>query len=78
MDKKTKRNGLTSVQIRPQIARLIRRFVQLTGASKSEIINEALRQYLIDKEFEEIRMRLRPYAEAKGIYSDEDVERLLR
>ena len=35
-------------------------------------------QYLIGKEFQEIPSRLIPYAQAKGIYTDEDVERLLK
>jgi len=76
MIRKTERTGLTSVQIRPQVARLLRRFVK-RGVSKSELINEALRQYLIEKEFQELRARLVPYAQAKGIYTDEDIERLL-
>ena len=74
---KKKREGLTSVQIRPQIAQLITRYVK-KGMSKSEIINEALRQYLMDKELQELRNQLVPYAQAKGIYTDEDVERFLQ
>ena len=73
MTRKINRIGLTSVQIRPQVARLLKRFVK-RGISKSELINEALRQYLIEKEFQEIRSRLVPYAQAKGIYTDEDIE----
>ena len=74
MAHKTKRRDITSVQIRPQIARMLERWVA-KGNSKSELINEALRQYLIEREFQEIRARLTPYAQAKGIYTDEDVER---
>ena len=46
--------------------------------SKTEIINEALRIYLLDQELQEIRARMVPYAQAKGIYTDEDVERFLK
>jgi Arc/MetJ-type ribon-helix-helix transcriptional regulator len=74
---KNKREGLTSVQLRPEIVSRIKRYVR-QGASKSEIINEALRQYLIEREFQEIRRQLAPLAQAKGIYTDEDVERALR
>ena len=77
MNRKTKRVGLTSVQIRPQVARLLERFAK-EGVSKSELINEALRQYLIDREFQAIRAKAIPYAQARGIYTDEDVERLLK
>ncbi len=75
--KSKKREGLTSVQIRPQIARMIIRYVQ-QGMTKSEIINEALRQYLIERELQEIRRSIIPAAQAKGIYTDEDVERFFR
>ena len=76
MAQKTKRRGLTSVQIRPPIAKLLERFVG-QGVSKSELINEALRQYLIEREFQEIRARFIPHAQARGIYTDEDVGRAL-
>lgn len=77
MTLKVKRTGLTSVQIRPQVARLLAKFVK-RGVSKSELINEALRQYLIEKEFQEIRSRMVPYAQRKGIFTDEDVERMFK
>ena len=72
-----KREGLTSVQVRPEIARMMAHYVQ-QGMSKSEIINEALRQYLIEKELQEVRRKILPFAQAKGIYTDEDVRRTLQ
>ena len=77
MKNRTKRRGVTSVQIRPPIAKLLERFVR-QGASKSELINEALRQYLTEKEFQAVRAQVLPYAQAGGIYTDEDVERALQ
>lgn len=77
MKKHAKRIGLTSVQIRPQVAKMLDRFVK-QGLSKSELINEALRQYLIEKEFQGIREKMAPYGQAKGLYSDEDVDRILK
>lgn len=77
MKTRTPRRGLTSVQIRPQIAKMLEPYVK-RGVSKSELINEALRQYLTEREFQEVRSRLVPYAQAKGIYTDEDVDRSLR
>lgn len=77
MRKRAKRAGLTSVQIRPSVARMLERFIK-QGVSKSELINEALRQYLIERELQEIRSQMSPYAKAKGIFTDEDVDRLLR
>lgn len=77
MRRKIKRQGVTSVQIRPQIARMLAHFAQM-GVSKSELINEALRQYLIDRELQEVKSKLVPYAQAKGIYTNEDVERFFK
>ena len=72
-----KRAISTSVQIRPQVARMLERFIK-KGLSKNEMINEALRQYLLEKEFQEIRVKMLPEAQAKGLYTDEDIERFLK
>ena len=36
------------------------------------------REYLIERELLEMKQKLIPYAQAKGIYTDEDVERVLK
>ncbi len=77
MKTKVKRRGLTSVQLRPSISKMMQKYTK-KGMSKSELINEALRQYLIEKELHEIREQLVPYAKAKGVYTDEDVEKFLK
>ena len=74
--KKTPSRNLTSVQVKPEIAKMMARLVA-QGMSKSEVINEALRQYLIEKELSEVRRQLLPYAQAKGIFTDQDIDRLL-
>jgi metal-responsive CopG/Arc/MetJ family transcriptional regulator len=51
---------------------------QLTGAkgvSRSDLIREAVREYLFARKFRSLRRQLIPYAEARGIYTDEDVFR---
>ena len=72
-----KRKGLTSVQLRPEIEKKLIHYIQ-AGKSKSEVINAALHEYLIDRELDGIRQGLLPYAQAKGVYTDEDVERLMK
>ena len=76
VEKHKRREGLTSVQVQADIAKKLADYAK-KGYSKSEIINEALRQYLIEKELQEIRQRLIPLAQAKGIYTDGDIERAL-
>ena len=72
-----KRKGLTSVQLRPKIAKMVATLMTREGMTKTEIINEALRRYVLEKEFQGIREKAIPFAQAKGIYTDEDVERFL-
>ncbi len=76
MKAQPKRAGMTSVQIRPQIIKNMAPLLK-QGMTKSEIINEALRKYLAEKNFQAVRESLVPYAQAKGLYTDEDVMRFL-
>jgi len=71
-----KKRSLTTVQLRPRVAQMLQVYVR-QGYSKSELINEALLRYLREQEFQEIRRQLVPLAQAKGIYTDEDVMRFL-
>lgn len=48
-------------------------FVQTEGISRSDLIREAVREYLFARQRRSLRQRLTPYAEAQGIYTDEDV-----
>lgn len=43
------------------------------GLSRSDLVREALRDYLFVRRFRRLREELMPYAEAQGIYTDEDV-----
>jgi predicted transcriptional regulator len=54
-----------------QLARLARR----TGRSRSELVREALRRQLALAEFQDLRRRIMPLAEARGYLTDEDVFR---
>jgi hypothetical protein len=72
-----KRKGLTSVQLRPKIAKMVAVLMNREGMTKTEIINEALRRFLLEREFQGVREKLIPYAQAKGIYTEDDVDRVL-
>ena len=43
--------------------------------NRSDVVREALRQYLVRREFQRLRTTLIPEAEKRGIYTDEDVFR---
>lgn len=43
------------------------------GVSKSDLVREALRRYLLVGEFRSLREQLIERAEARGVYTDDDV-----
>ena len=44
-----------------------------SGKNRSEVAREALRRQLRLQQFEELRKRIMPFAEARGYLTDEDV-----
>ncbi|HUH66072.1 MAG TPA: CopG family transcriptional regulator, partial [Syntrophales bacterium] len=44
-----------------------------SGRNRSEIVREALRRQLRLQQFEEVRKRIMPFAEARGFLTDEDI-----
>ena len=45
------------------------------GVTRSEVVREALNQYIFVRRLRKLRSRLLPLAEARGVYTDEDVFR---
>jgi metal-responsive CopG/Arc/MetJ family transcriptional regulator len=46
---------------------------QRSGRTRSEIMREALKRYLAQLRYEQLRRRVMPFAEARGYLTDEDV-----
>lgn len=55
------------------LAELLARASRRSGRSRSEIAREALRRQLRLGQFEALRRRIMPFAEARGFLTDEDV-----
>lgn len=51
------------------------RFAETRGMSRGDVVRAAVQEYLFVRRFHELRRELMPYAEAQGIYYDEDVFR---
>ena len=49
--------------------------VRAEGVSRSDVVREAVREYLFIRRFRALRQELIPYAEAAGVFTDEDVFR---
>ncbi len=52
--------------------------VSVEGVSRSDVVREAVREYLFIRRFRALRQELIPYAEAAGVFTDEDVFRAIR
>jgi predicted transcriptional regulator len=65
----------TSLTIRldKDLDALLTKASQRSGKNRSVIAREALRRQLRLEQFEEIRKRVMPFAEARGYLTDEDV-----
>jgi metal-responsive CopG/Arc/MetJ family transcriptional regulator len=64
-----------SISLPEDLKAEIDRYTRAEGISRSDLVREALRDYLFSRRLRELRRELMPYAEAQGIYTDEDVFR---
>jgi predicted transcriptional regulator len=62
-----------SIRLDPELDRLLGKASKQAGRSRSEIARDALRRQLRLNQFESIRRRMMPFAEARGFLTDEDV-----
>ena len=69
-----KTSALT-IRLDPELGKQLDRLAERTGRSRSEIVREALRRHLAVSQFQELRKRMMPFAEAAGYLTDEDVFR---
>jgi len=53
--------------------RQLRRFVKLSGRTRSDIARDALKRQMAVLQFEDARRRVMPFAEARGLLTDEDI-----
>lgn len=65
-------NSLT-IRLDDELNKLLEKVSQRSGKNKSEIAREALRRQLRLEQFEELRRRVLPFAEARGFLIDEDI-----
>ncbi|OHD26522.1 MAG: CopG family transcriptional regulator [Spirochaetes bacterium GWB1_66_5] len=67
-----KKSSLT-IRLDKSLEELLRKASRATGRSRSEVARDALRRQLSILEFESLRRRIMPFAEARGFLTDEDV-----
>lgn len=64
-----------SISLPEELKKELDRLAESEGSSRSDVVREAVRDYLFVRQFRALRSRLMPHAEARGIHTDEDVFR---
>jgi predicted transcriptional regulator len=71
------KSSALTIRLDRELERQLKRVSALTGRTRSELVRDALRRQLALVQFEEIRRRVVPFAEARGYLTDEDVFRVV-
>ena len=69
-----KTSALT-IRLDPELQRRLARAAKRSGRTRSEVVRDALRRQLAVAQFEDLRRRIMPFAEAQGYLTDDDVFR---
>jgi predicted transcriptional regulator len=69
------KSSALTIRLDPALARQVARIAKRTGRSRSEVVRDAVRRQVALAEFENLRTRIMPFAEARGYLTDEDVFR---
>jgi predicted transcriptional regulator len=66
-----------TIRLDSKLEKALERLAKRTGRTKSDITREALTRQVAVARFRELRGRALPFAEARGVLTDEDVFRLV-
>jgi len=69
-----KTSALT-IRLDPELEHRLNVAAERSGRTRSEFVREAVRRQLALAQFEDLRRRIMPFAEARGYLTDEDVFR---
>ena len=67
------KTAMLSIRLDGDLDRLLAKASRQAGRSRSEVARDALRRQLRLTQFDAIRRRMMPLAEARGFLTDEDV-----
>jgi len=66
---------MLTIRLDDDLAALLERACKESGRSRSELVRDALRRQLQLLRFEALRQKIMPFAEARGLLTDEDIFR---
>jgi len=67
------KNSVLTIRLDDDLESLLTKASRQSGKNRSEIAREALRRQLRITQFESLRKRIMPFAEARGFLTDDDV-----
>ena len=67
--------SILTIRLDKNLERLLARLSKRMGRTRSDLARDALRRQLALFQFEDLRRRVLPFAEARGYLTDEDVIR---
>jgi len=67
------KTATVTIRLDKDLNNLLSKASKRSGRNRSEIAREALRRQLLLQEFEGLRKRIMPFAEARGFLTDEDI-----
>ncbi len=68
-------DSVVTIRLDRALARQLARLSKRLGRTRSDVVRDALRRQLALLQFEDLRQRLAPFAEARGYLTDDDVFR---
>ena len=71
------KTAAVTIRLDPELEELLDKICRETGRSRSEVVRDALRRQLTLQLFEDARRNVIPFAEAQGIFTDEDVFKIV-
>ena len=66
-----------TLRVPDDLDRALERHSRAAGVSKSDLARDALRRFLSVSDFQRLRAKLVPRAQALGVHADDDVFRVL-
>lgn len=67
------KSSTLTIRLDEDLDRLLKKASKRLGKNRSEVAREALRRQLRVSQFEGLRRRIMPFAEARGFLTDEDI-----
>jgi predicted transcriptional regulator len=67
------KSTMLSIRLDRDMERMLTKVSRDAGMTRSEVARDALRRHLRIRQFDNLRRRIMPFAEARGFLTDDDV-----